>query len=133
MSIKYKFTPIYDNLNEEGEKVKGYYPQVVSRGTIHKDKLFDHISRGSASLRAELSRSWMLIEDSIIELLEDGYDVCMNDFGTFSVSAQSRLVEKKNEIRAESITVKGLNVRASKAINKKLKSAQFEREPEKKA
>lgn len=23
MSIRYKFTPIYDNLNKEGEKVKG--------------------------------------------------------------------------------------------------------------
>lgn len=130
MSIRYKFTPIYDNLNKEGEKVKGYYPQVVSRGTIHKDKLFDHISHGSAPLRAGLSRSWMLIEDSIIELLEEGFDVCLNDFGTFSVSAESRLVEKKNEIRAESITVKGLNFRTSKAINRKLKKAKFERDPE---
>lgn len=131
MSIRYKFTPIRDNLNKEGEKVKGYYPQVISRGTIHKEKLFDYISHGSRPLRAELSHSWALIEDSIIDLLEQGFDVCLSDFGTFSVSAQSPPIEKKNEIRAESITVKGLNFRASKVINKKLKGIKFEHDPEK--
>lgn len=131
MSIRYKFVPIYDNLNEEGEKVTGFYPKVVSRGTIGKERMFDDISRGSSSLRAELARSWMLMADYIEEKLEDGYDVCLNDFCTFGVSAKYRRVDRKNEIRAESISVKGMHVRVSKAINQKLKRARFEREPEK--
>ena len=131
MSIRYKFVPIYDNLNEEGEKVTGFYPKVVSRGTIGKDRMFDDISRGSSSLRAELARSWMLMADYIEEKLEDGYDVCLDDFCTFGVSAKYRRVDRKNEIRAESISVKGMHVRVSKAINQKLKRARFEREPEK--
>ncbi|WP_288207506.1 hypothetical protein [uncultured Parabacteroides sp.] len=40
-------------------------------------------------------------------------------------------IRERNEIRAESITVKGLNFRASKVINKKLKGIKFERDPEK--
>ena len=128
MSIRYKFVPIYDNLNEEGEKVTGFYPKVVSRGTIGKERMFDDISRGSSSLRAELARSWMLMADYIEEKLEDGYDVCLNDFCTFGVSAKYRRVDRKNEIRAESISVKGMHVRVSKAINQKLKRARFERE-----
>ena len=131
MSIRYKFVPIYDNLNEEGEKVTGFYPKVVSRGTIGKERMFDDISRGSSSLRAELARSWMLMADYIEEKLEDGYDVCLDDFCTFGVSAKYRRVDRKNEIRAESIFVKGMHVRVSKAINQKLKRARFEREPEK--
>lgn len=131
MSIRYKFVPIYDNLNEEGEKVTGFYPKVVSRGTIGKERMFDDISRGSSSLRAELARSWMLMADYIEEKLEDGYDVCLDDFCTFGVSAKYRRVNRKNEIRAESISVKGMHVRVSKAINQKLKRARFEREPEK--
>ena len=131
MSIRYKFVPIYDNLNEEGEKVTGFYPKVVSRGTIGKERMFDDISRGSSSLRAELARSWMLMADYIEEKLEDGYDVCLDDFCTFGVSAKYRHVDRKNEIRAESISVKGMHVRVSKAINQKLKRARFEREPEK--
>ncbi|WP_308595240.1 hypothetical protein [uncultured Parabacteroides sp.] len=131
MSIRYKFVPIYDNLNEEGEKVTGFYPKVVSRGTIGKERMFDDISRGSSSLRAELARSWMLMADYIEEKLEDGYDVCLDDFCTFGVSAKYRRVDRKNEIRAESISVKGMHVRVSKAINQKLKRARFEREPEK--
>lgn len=131
MSIRYKFVPIYDNLNEEGEKVTGFYPKVVSRGTIGKERMFDDISRGSSSLRAELARSWMLMADYIEEKLEDSYDVCLDDFCTFGVSAKYRRVDRKNEIRAESISVKGMHVRVSKAINQKLKRARFEREPEK--
>jgi len=118
-------------LNEEGEKVTGFYPKVVSRGTIGKERMFDDISRGSSSLRAELARSWMLMADYIEEKLEDGYDVCLDDFCTFGVSAKYRRVDRKNEIRAESISVKGMHVRVSKAINQKLKRARFEREPEK--
>ena len=95
MSIRYKFVPIYDNLNEEGEKVTGFYPKVVSRGTIGKERMFDDISRGSSSLRAELARSWMLMADYIEEKLEDGYDVCLNDFCTFGVSAKYRRVDRK--------------------------------------
>ena len=128
MSIRYRFVPIYDNLNEEGEKVTGFYPKVVSRGTIGKERMFDDISRGSSSLRAELARSWMLMADYIEEKLEDGYDVCLDDFCTFGVSAKYRRVDRKNEIRAESISVKGMHVRVSKAINQKLKRARFERE-----
>ena len=45
MSIQYRFVPIYDNLNEDSEKVTGFYPKVVSRGTINKERMFEEISR----------------------------------------------------------------------------------------
>ena len=88
MSIQYRFVPIYDNLNEDSEKVTGFYPKVVSRGTINKERMFEEISHGSSSLRSELARSWMLMEDYIIDRLKDGYDVCLNDFCTFGISAK---------------------------------------------
>ena len=108
MSIQYRFVPIYDNLNEDSEKVTG-------------------LSHGSSSLRSELARSWMLMEDYIIDRLKDGYDVCLNDFCTFGISAKYRRVDRINEIRAESIFVKGMHVRTSEVVNKKLKWARFER------
>ena len=80
MSIQYRFVPIYDNLNEDSEKVTGFYPKVVSRGTINKERMFEEISHGSSSLRSELARSWMLMEDYIIDRLKDGYDVCLERF-----------------------------------------------------
>ena len=131
MSIQYRFVPIYDNLNEDSEKVTGFYPKVVSRGTINKERMFEEISHGSSSLRSELARSWMLMEDYIIDRLKDGYDVCLNDFCTFGASAKYRRVDRINEIRAESIFVKGMHVRTSEVVNKKLKWARFERESEK--
>lgn len=90
--------------------------------------MFEEISHGSSSLRSELARSWMLMEDYIIDRLKDGYDVCLNDFCTFGISAKYRRVDRINEIRAESIFVKGMHVRTSEVVNKKLKWARFERE-----
>ena len=80
--------------------------------------MFEEISRGSSSLRSELARSWMLMEDYIIDRLKDGYDVCLNDFCTFGISAKYRRVDRINEIRAESIFVKGMHVRASEVVNR---------------
>lgn len=131
MAITYRFEPVHDNMNPEEKKTKGYYPKVVSSGTIDKEAMFNAISHGSSSLRAELARSWMLMEDFIINKLQDGYTINLDGFGSFSVSAQSRLIQRMNEIRAESIRVKGLNFRASEVVNKKLKRATFERESKK--
>lgn len=54
MSIQYRFVPIYDNLNEDSEKVTGFYPKVVSRGTINKERMFEEISHG----RLPSVRNW---------------------------------------------------------------------------
>ena len=66
MSIQYRFVPIYDNLNEDSEKVTGFYPKVVSRDTINKARMVEEMSHGSTCLRPELARSWMLMEAYIM-------------------------------------------------------------------
>lgn len=127
MSIKYEFKEITDNLHKEEEKRVGYYPRVVSKGTIHTNDMLEDLSGGSAMKKAELGKSLDVIQDYILRALKNGYDVCLSDFGTFSVSAESRIVTDKKEIRAESIKVKGMNFRTSSAFNKKLRTAEFER------
>ena len=87
MAITYRFEPVHDNMNPEEKKTKGYYPKVVSSGTIDKEAMFNAISHGSSSLRAELARSWMLMEDFIVNKLQDGYIINLDGFGSFSVSA----------------------------------------------
>ncbi len=131
MSISYTFKTIQDNLNPEDQRITGYYPRVVSSGTIDKKMMFNAIAQGSAPLRADLERTWSLMEDFIINKLQDGFTINLDHFGKFSITAESRLVQSPNEIRAESIRVKSLTFRASQVANKKLKRAEFERKPKK--
>lgn len=56
MSMTIQICPHLCNLNEDSEKVTGFYPKVVSRGTINKERMFEEISHGSSSLRSELAR-----------------------------------------------------------------------------
>ncbi|MFQ9021038.1 MAG: hypothetical protein ACLR6J_06060 [Parabacteroides merdae] len=92
MSIQYRFVPIYDNLNEDSEKVTGFYPKVVSRGTINKERMFEEISHGSSSLRSELARSWMLMEDYIIDPVERWLRCLPERFLHFAVSPPNTVV-----------------------------------------
>ena len=98
-----------------------------SRGSISTTDMIEELSRGSVERSTELQKSVTLIEDYIVRKLKDGFTVCLTDFGTFSLSAESRLVQSTDEIRAESIRVKGMNFRTSPKINRKLKDTTFEK------
>lgn len=127
MGVKYTFKKVTDNLNTEEEKVKGYYPRIISQGSISTADMVEELSRGSVERSAELQKSITLIEDYIVRKLKEGYNVCLTDFGTFSLSAESRRVQSTDEIRAESVRVKGMNFRTSPKINHKLKTTTFEK------
>lgn len=127
MSILYDFKRLNDNLNEEEGKTKGYYPRVISRGTLDTKKMLHDLADGSPFLEAELLKSLNLIQEYVLRSLKEGYNVCLTDFGTFSLSAESRLVQTVNEIRAESIRVKGMNFRTAPSFNRKLRCATFEK------
>lgn len=127
MSIQYDFKVVTDNLNEHEKKIKGYYPRIISRGSVDTKKMLRDLSGGSAFKEAELQKSLTLIQDYVLRCLKEGYNVCLTDFGTFSLAAESRLVESPKEIRAESIRVKGMKFRTSPGFNKKLRCANFEK------
>ena len=128
MGVKYTFKKVTDNLNSEEDKVKAYYPRIISQGSISTQDMVEELSHNSVERSAELQKSITLIEDFIIRKLKEGYNVCLTDFGTFSLSAESKLVQITDEIQKETIHVKGMNFRTSPKINRKLKDTTFEKE-----
>ncbi len=83
-------------------KIAGYYPRQI-RGIL------------------------TTLNDSVLDFLEDGYEVQLGELGYLSVSLTSRQVKNKKEIRAESVRFKKLNFRTSSQARKRLRSVKIER------
>jgi predicted histone-like DNA-binding protein len=64
---------------------------------------------------------------SVSQKLKAGYNVCIDDLGTFSLSAESETVESPDDIRSQSVRVKAIHFRPSVRMKKCMKNSEFER------
>ena len=125
MSIQYKMISRKDNLNPEGKKKAGFYPQVVRWRTIRMRELSDMVSTGTTLGRMEVEASLRMVLERIERELLAGNHVCLDEFGTFSLTAECRYVESPDEIRAESVKVKRVVFNPSKTLTARMKTGQF--------
>ncbi|MDR2774329.1 MAG: HU family DNA-binding protein [Tannerella sp.] len=132
MSICYQMMEQTDNLHPEGNKKRGFYPRIISRGTVNVRELCQSAARGTTINAFEMEIVIGLMVTQILQELEAGNNVCIEEFGTFSVSAEAtRAVHAENEIRAESIRVKRIVFKTSKVVMKRLKGFTFQKMPAK--
>ncbi len=125
MSIPYRLTPMKDNISKAPKK--GYYAQVVTKGTVDTTSLCHIIANGCTLTVADLRAAIEAISSSIADCLMDGYNVNIDGLGTFSVSAESKVVESEDDMRAPSVSVKNVNYRAAVSLKKQVKTSRFER------
>jgi len=130
MSVFYQMEGVSDNMNDESQKVKGLYPRTVKRKTIHTKEMVEDIAGGSASRSGELLSAIAQLTDYIEANLRKGNHICIDDLGTFSLTAECKLVKEKNEIRAESVKMKRVVYKMSNELRRKLKDTEFVRLPE---
>jgi predicted histone-like DNA-binding protein len=131
MSIYYKMIGITDKLNPSESKKQGFYPRIVSRKTVGLRELCEDAARGSSLNAFELEVAARMLVKGIINELGDGNNVCIDGFGTFSVSAEAiREAQNEHDIRAESIRAKRIVFRTSKTFMGHL-PFKFQRLPDK--
>ncbi len=127
MAINYKMIFRGDYLNPNDKKKTGFYPQVVRKRTVSIKDLAEKMSKGKkmGAIEAEVNIKALLacIESELLE----GNHVCLNDFGTFSLTAQCRDVNNPDEVRAESISVKRIVFTPSKGLKQNMRMARFVR------
>lgn len=128
MAIKYKMIHRGDYLNPDEKKKTGYYPQIVRSKTMNLEELAMNIAKGKRLQAFEIKSTLELLMACIEDELLDGNSVCLDGFGTFSLSAQcNRSVSDPKEIRAESIEIKRVTFTPSQPLRKRLKNAKFVR------
>ncbi|WP_430973263.1 HU family DNA-binding protein [Sunxiuqinia rutila] len=120
MSIFYRLDEQTDNLNPEEKRKRGLYPRVIRQRTVGLRELCERAAKGTTFNAIELEAGVQLAVKRLVEELADGNHVCIEGFGTFSVSAKSsRPATKQHDIRAESISLKRIVFKTSKILMKR--------------
>ena len=130
MKAQYKLVRMPNPNKGEGEEAAEKQPlhaRLVSCGTMRTKELVERVSEGSSFTPAVLRGCLQALRDHMLYYLEMGYNVELEGFGTFSLSLHSKPVMDKKKIRAEGITVDGLNFRPCKELKRKLIYIKVER------
>ena len=108
------------NKGEEAAEKQPLHARLVSCGTLRTKELVERVGEVSSFTPAVLRGCLQALRDHMLNYLEMGYNVELEGFGTFSLSLHSKPVMDKKKIRAEGITVDGLNFRPCKELKRKL-------------
>ena len=123
MALKYDMFEV-----NELNKTKGKYrARAVSNGKVTTDKLARWITQVSGVSAAEAKGFIEILTDSILDYIEEGYEVEVGSLGYFSASVTSDLVDSPSAIRAESVQFNRLNYRAGIKVKKRIIKAGVER------
>ena len=107
MSIYYRLDEQTDNLHSKESRKRGLFPRIIRKRTIGLEELCQRTAEGTTFNAFELEIAAKMLVAAILQELGDGNNVCIDNFGTFSVSAEAmRKVMGQHDIRAESIRVK---------------------------
>ena len=131
MSIYYRLDEQNDNLNPENSRRRGLFPRIISKKTVGLAELCERAERDTSLNAFELELAAKVLVKSILDELGEGNNVCIENFGTFSVSAEAvREAQDQHDIRAESIRAKRIVFKTSKALLGRL-PFKFQRLPNK--
>ena len=101
----------------DGEK-QPLHARIVSKGTVDKEEFLDRVHKFTGISRSLLAGAMEAFANEARDLLADGWNVEMGNFGFFSTSLQCPPVKDKKEIRAASVQMKNINFRASRPFKK---------------
>ncbi|MDR1408103.1 MAG: hypothetical protein LBJ23_08680 [Tannerella sp.] len=130
MSIYYRLDEQTDNMHPEESRKRGRYPRIISKKTVSLRELSRAAVEGTTFNAVEAECIGRLLIDEIVNQLSEGNNVCLDDFGTFSLSAEAiRPALDIHDIRSESIRVKRIVFKTSQRRVKEIRNFRFTRKP----
>jgi predicted histone-like DNA-binding protein len=109
-----------DNLHTDGSRKRGLFPRIIRKRTVGLKELCRNTAAGTTFSAVELEAAATMLVAGILRELGEGNNVCLEQFGTFSVSAQAtRKAEQPHDIRAESIRLKRIVFKTSAPLLKR--------------
>lgn len=119
------------DIRQTGEQ-QPLYARFVPKGTIGKNEFIDRVHLFNGISRSMLEGAMTAFMDELRDCLANGWTVELGELGYFtpSLSCQRHAMEK-DEVRAASVTLRGLNFRLSKRFYEELRGKmKLERNPQ---
>jgi predicted histone-like DNA-binding protein len=128
MPIKYKAVA-HSQPGIQGGGDYRYHARITDRDHIDLKNLCKAISKATTFSEADISGALKSLLEMIPEYLKRGYNVSLDDFGTFSLSLSSDTVASASELTSRNIRKVNLRFRPSKYFKEALQDASFEKVP----
>lgn len=108
------------------------YARFVPKGTIDKKEFIDRVHLFSGISRSVLEGALAAFTDEMRDCLADGWSVELGELGYFTPSLNfQRHAMDRDEVRAASVSLRGLNFRLSKPFCEELRGKmKLERNPQ---
>ncbi len=108
------------------------YARFVPKGTIDKKEFIDRVHLFTGISRSVLEGAMVAFMDEMRDCLANGWTVELGELGYFTPSLGCRRhAVEKDEVRAASVALRGLNFRLSKPFGKELQGKmKLERNPQ---
>ena len=119
------------DIRQTGEQ-QPLYARFIPKGTIERKEFINRVHLFTGISRSLLEGAMASFMDELRDCLADGWTVELGELGYFTPSLNCRreAMEKK-ELRAASVTLRGLNFRLGKEFYKELhKKMRLERHPQ---
>ena len=111
---------LFETPSPNKEEKQPLHARIVSKGTVDKEEFLDRVHKFTGISRSLLAGAMEAFANEARDLLADGWNVEMGNFGFFSTSLQCPPVKDKKEIRAASVQMKNINFRASRPFKKEV-------------
>lgn len=125
MSFYYDMYPISDNISQVPQT--GLKARAVSIGTQGIEYIAERIASRQTFSKGEILGILHALTEEVEYVLASGFNADLGDLGIFSISATSRTVQNKDEIRSETVELKRIVHRSSPKMTKRLKTVPFQR------
>ena len=119
------------DIRQTGEQ-QPLYARFIPKGTIERKEFLNRVHLFTGISRSLLEGAMASFMDELRDCLADGWTVEFGELGYFTPSLNCRReVMEKKELRAASVTLRGLNFRLGKEFYKELnKKIRLERHPQ---
>jgi len=108
-----------------GERTPRYYPALTGRSIADLNMICDLISERSTLHRADVKAVVESLIEVIPELIQQGYNPRLDEFGTFSVHVSSKGKDRSDQVTARDIESAKMTFLPSKRMKSLLKLIKF--------
>ena len=103
---------LFETPSPNKQEKQPLHDRIVSKGTISKDEFLDRVHKFTGISRSLLTGAMESFSNEARDLLAEGWNVEIGNFGFLSTSLECPPVIDKKEIRSTSIKMKNIHLSA---------------------